>query len=91
VSLRKLRARWIGHAPRVGDYLMSAMRPRYAYRVEQVTNSSSEVHWDPVAKTEARQLQIGVVRVPRDGVPKHARVHVWKWDKRIARARSVPQ
>jgi hypothetical protein len=64
---------------------MSVMRPRYAYRVEQVTNTSSEVRWDPVAKTESRQLQISVVRVARDGVPKHARVHAWKWDKRTAR------
>ena len=70
---------------------MSATRPRYAYRVEKVTNGSSEVHWDPVAKMEARRLLISAVRVLRDEVPPHVRIHAWKWDKRTARAGGVPR
>jgi hypothetical protein len=70
---------------------MSVLRPRYAYRVENVINASSEVHWDPVAKTEARRLQIVAVRVARDEVPAHVRIHSWKWDKRVASTRSVPR
>jgi hypothetical protein len=89
VRLTKLRARWIGHPPRAGDYLMSALRPRYAYRVERVTNSSSEVNWDPVAKTEVRRLLIEAARVAPAGIPKHARIHSWKWDTRVVRAGSV--
>lgn len=85
----KLRAKWIGPLPRVGDYLMSAARPRFAYRVEEVTNASSHVHWDPMAKAEVRQLQIVADRVAKDSVSKHARVHPWKWDRREARAKRV--
>lgn len=70
---------------------MSAKRPRYAYRVEKVINTSSEVHWDPVAKMEARRLQIVAARVAREEVPPHVRIHPWKWDKRTASPGSVPQ
>jgi hypothetical protein len=81
----KLRARWIGPPPRAGDFLMSTVRPRYAYRIKEVTNASSHVHWDQAAKAEARQLQIVADRVATTAVPKDARVHPWKWDKREAR------
>lgn len=81
----KLRARWIGPPPRAGDYLMSAVRPRYAYRIEEVINASSHVLWDSAAKAETRQIQIVVDRVAVTAVPKAARVHPWKWDKREAR------
>lgn len=87
--MTKLRARWIGSPPRTGDYLMSTHRPRYAYRVEQVTNVSSEVHWDPVAKAEVRRLLIEVTRVARGAVPGHVRIHPWKWDKRTVRVGRV--
>jgi hypothetical protein len=70
---------------------MSAMHPRYAFRVKKVTNASSEVHWDPVAKMEARRLQIVAVRIARDKVPPHVRIHSWKWDKRTASTGSVPR
>lgn len=89
MRLTKLRACWIGHPPRVGDYLMSALRPRYAYRVGRVTNASSEVHWDPVAKMEVRRLLIEAARVAPAGVPKHARIYPWKWDTRVVCAGSV--
>ena len=84
-----LRARWVGPPPRIWDYLMSEVRPRFAYRVDQVTCASSRVHWDSTAKAEARQLQITVSRVAKDGVPPHARVHPWKWDRREARSRGA--
>ncbi len=82
-----LRARWIGPPPRVGDYLMSEVRPRFAYRVEQVTNASSEVHWDQKAKAEARSLKISATRVAVGAVPKTARIHSWKWDRREAKGK----
>jgi hypothetical protein len=81
----KLRARWIGPSPQVGDYLMSELRPRYAYRIDQVINASSNVLWDLTAKSETRRLQIVADRVAVTAVPKHARIHAWKWDKREAR------
>lgn len=83
----KLRARWVGPPPRAGDYLMSDTRPRYAYRVEQVTCASSHVLWDPTAKAETRRLQIVVDRVATSAVPQHSRIHPWKWDRRGARSK----
>jgi hypothetical protein len=83
----KLRALWVGPPPRTGDFIMSQMRPRYAYRVEEVINASSRVSWDPAAKAEVRRLQIVADRVARDAVPPHARVHPWKWDRREAARR----
>jgi hypothetical protein len=68
---------------------MSVLRPRCAYRVEQVINVSSEVHWDLVTKMEARRIQIVAVRVARDAVPPRVRIHAWKWDKHAADAGSV--
>lgn len=81
----KLRARWIGPPPRIGDYLMSEVRPRYAYRVDRVTLAFPNVTWDLFAKAEARLLQIVVDRVAATAVPKNAKIHSWKWDKREAR------
>jgi len=70
---------------------MSAQRPRYAYRVERVTNASSEVHWDPVAKTEVRRLLIEAARVTPAKVSPHARIHSWRWDTRRVSAGGVPK
>lgn len=81
----KLRARWIGPLPQVGDYLMSEVRPRHAYCIEQVIRAASTVRWDPAAKAEVRDLQFVVDRVPVISVPRHARIHPWKWDRREAR------
>lgn len=85
----KLRARWIGPPPRAGDYLMSQIRPRYAYRITSVINASSCVRWDSTAKAEARQLQIVADRVATTEVPKHARIHAWKWDRREASKKEI--
>jgi hypothetical protein len=84
----KLRARWIGPRPRAGDYLMSEVRPRFAYRITQVTSMSPYVTWDQGAKAEVHQLQFVVDRIARAAVPKHATIHPWKWDKREARKTS---
>ena len=84
-----LRARWIGPPPRVGDYLMSAVRPRYAYRVEQVTAVIPIVNWDASAKAEVHRLKIVADRVASTAVPPHARIHPWKWDKRESRSNGM--
>jgi hypothetical protein len=81
----KLRARWTGAPPRVGDYLMSSMRPRYAYRICEVTRVENIVRWDPVLKTEFSHYTIAAERGPLESVPKEARVHPWRWDKREPR------
>jgi hypothetical protein len=78
----KLRARWIGPAPRVGDYLMSPTRPRFAYRVRTVNPTSPNVTWDPAHKAEVRRLAIDVDRVAVAEVAASSRVHAWRWDKR---------
>lgn len=78
----RLRARWLGFPPRTGDYLMSPTRPRYAYRVRAVACPDSRVGWDPSQKAEVRRLAIDVDRVAITAVPKAARVHSWRWDKR---------
>lgn len=83
-----LRARWIGPPPRAGDYLMSEVRPRHAYRVKWVINASSLVRWDSAAKAEVRRLQFVVARVAATAVPKRARIHPWKWDRRASRSTS---
>lgn len=84
----KLRARWNGPAPRVGDYLMSPTRPRFAYRVLGVTVAGSRVTWDPVRRGEARRLTIDVERVAILAMPSNARVHDWRWDRRGASSSS---
>lgn len=79
-----LRARWTGPAPRVGDYLASPTRPRFAYRVTGVTRRDPLVRWDAGRKAEVRRLAIEVDRVPIAELPKNARVHEWRWDKRAS-------
>lgn len=81
----KLRARWRGTPPRVGDYLASPTRPRFAYRVRGVRDIDSLVRWDPAQKKELRRLAIEVDRVLIGELPTTARVHDWNWDKRASR------
>jgi hypothetical protein len=79
----KLRARWTGSPPpKVGDYLMSTMRPRFAYRICEVTHVDRLVRWDPALKTEFQHYKITAERKPLDTVPKEARIYPWRWDKR---------
>lgn len=81
----KLRARWHGSPPRVGDYLASPTRPRFAYHVRGVACVDSLVRWDPVQKAELRRLAIEVDRVPIAELPAAARVHAWRWDARTSK------
>lgn len=85
----KLRAQWTGAVPRVGDYLVSPTRPRFAYRVCNVSCPDSRVRWDALKKAELRRLVIEVDRVPIIALPRSARVHPWRWDKRKARNNGV--
>ncbi len=78
----RLRARWIGLLPRASDYLMSSVRPRFAYRVREVVRADPRVRWDPARRAEYQDIVIVVDRVPRDAVPRSARVHAWHWDRR---------
>ena len=81
----KLRARWSGPPPRVGDWLVSPTRPRFAYHVLEVRRVDPDVRWDPAKKAELRRLAIEVDRVPIAELPTAARVHDWRWDKRAAK------
>jgi hypothetical protein len=82
----KLRARWHGLSPRVGDYLASPTRPRFAYCVRGVRCVDSLVRWDPAQKKELRRLAIEVDRIPIAKLPTAARVHDWRWDTRAPRS-----
>lgn len=83
----KLRARWLGPPPRVGDYLASPARPRFAYLVCVIEPRDALVHWDPDKKAEVRRLTIEVDRIPITKLPATARVHDWHWDKRCSKTR----
>jgi hypothetical protein len=86
----KLRARWTGSPlPSVGDYLMSAMRPRFAYRICEVARIDRIVCWDPVLKTEFQYYTIAAERKLLGDVPENARVHPWRWDKREPRRKKA--
>ena len=88
----KLRARWTGAPPRIGDYLMSPTRPRYAYRVCAIDAAADRaVRWDPELKLEVRRLTITVDRLSARDVPRDARIHPWRWDKREPRRRAAGQ
>lgn len=80
----KLRARWTGPLPRVGDYLARPIRPRFAYRICAIRRVDPLVRWDPARKAELRRLAIEVDRVPITELPTAARVHDWRWDKRAS-------
>lgn len=82
VKTVKMRARWDGAPPKVGEYLMSQVRPRFAYRICEVARVDRIVSWDPTLKTEFQHYTIAALRVPVTEVPKDARVHPWRWDKR---------
>lgn len=84
----KLRARWSGPPPRVGDYLAAPTRPRFAYRIGGVKRLDPLVRWDPTQKTELRRLTIEVDRVPIAQMPAAARVHDWRWESRASTARA---
>lgn len=67
----KLRAKWTGQPPCIGEYLMSQHRPRFAYRIAAITTGDSE-----------SKLEFEVDKVKLHSVPDDAVVHPWKWDPR---------
>lgn len=69
----KLRARWEGDLPRIGDYMMSQSRPRNAYRIVYVR------------ERKPGTIDLVVDRVSATTVPEGATVHPWKWDARKKR------
>ena len=83
-----LRARWVGPLPRVGSYLMSETRPRFAYLIKEATLTSRAVTWDAAAKAEVHRLKIVVDRIAADALPDGAFVWSWRWDRRSARRAS---
>jgi hypothetical protein len=64
---------------------MSQMRPRFAYYICEVTRVDRIVRWDPELKLEFKHFTIAAERRPLSAVPKDARVHPWRWDKREPR------
>jgi hypothetical protein len=68
-----LRARWSGQPPRAGEYVMSRVRPRSAYRiVETRITGTADDHV---------RLELVVERVSLP-LPQGATVHPWRWDPR---------
>lgn len=76
-----LRARWSGHLPRPGEYLMSSSRPRYAYRLMDVEALKTLAHHPAGSK----RLKLTCERIDAGLVPEGAVVHPWKWDARKKR------
>lgn len=77
----KLRMRWYGRTPKVGEYLRSiGSRARTAYRIV-----AAKWKW-----SEREQLWVGPVTVERSpiaAIPKGARVHRFVWNSRSSRKR----
>lgn len=77
----KLRMRWFGRPPKVGEYLRSeGPRARTAYRIVAV-------NWKWF---EREQLWVGPVTVEREpiaNIPDGWRVHRFRWDSRTSKRR----
>lgn len=71
----KVRASWNGPSPKVGDVLMSAVRPRGAYLITEVRAASGRY-----------DLRLEVRRIGVDEVPPDAAIHPWRWDRRGRKA-----
>lgn len=77
----KVDATWTGALPRIGDYLLSSHRPRFAYRVVAF-EKDNHVEWDGEVKSSRYKLAITVDKVGLRDVPDDATVHPWKWSPR---------
>lgn len=77
----KLQARWYGDLPKVGEFLMSRLKPRAAYKITHVRCRCSEEP-DHSGGEVARRLEITTEIVALPDVPKDAVIHDWKWDSR---------
>lgn len=89
----KLRARWEGALPEVGDALRGAgPRVRSAYAITHVhivQRMSVRVLDDDgvcFSRVDSRVV-FEVERVPAADVPPGVKVHAWTWDKRDRRPR----
>lgn len=71
-----LRARWEGSPPQVGEFLMSQVRPRHAYRIEGIEQKRLD------KATQRTYLALTCTKVASGDVPAGAVVHPWKWDAR---------
>lgn len=79
-----MNAKWTGNLPRIGDYLMSRVRPRFAYRITAIEKDNI-VEWDSAAKATRYKVALTVEKVKLSDVPDTAIVHPWKWDTRGAK------
>lgn len=91
----RLRARWNGPLPAVGDYLRSEKRPRYAYLIKagrMVDLVAAEVLSlvSGVTPVVDATLSLEVERVEVANVPSDAKVHPWRWDPRGLRKPRSP-
>lgn len=83
-----LRARWEGNPPQVGEFLMSQVRPRFAYRIDEVdvrqaANLNQLPHGLSGSHRDAQsKLLLRVTKVPIAEIPAGAVTHPWKWDAR---------
>jgi hypothetical protein len=75
----KVKAKWTGKMPLLGDYLMSSLRPRFAYRIEGFEAAVKQFGANP---DDQFALTITVTKVSLHGVPEDATIHSWKWDSR---------
>lgn len=74
-----LRCTWAGlGAPRVGYFMMSDLRPRYAYQVTGVARAKRH----PRAGTDCRTYRLTCARWRAGDVPAGSTVLRWHWDKR---------
>jgi hypothetical protein len=78
----KLRAQWAGAVPLPGEYLMSSMRPRYAYRITSVEAKLSAWSRDAADEVAPRPITLIVTRVKAADVPSSSTIHDWKWSPR---------
>jgi len=71
-----MNLRWDGQHPVVGEFLASQLKPRYAYRIDDIY----------VRRTRVRDsdgiLEITATKIPIGKLPPGAVVHPLKWDSR---------
>lgn len=70
-----LRAKWTGDRPRIGEYVMSKVRPRSAYRIVDVRVTGQTAEYTSI------ELRVERVDLPLSLSPAEV-VHPWRWDPR---------
>lgn len=72
-DLVTMRLRWVGEAPKIGEWLMGqGATARFAYRIITVRDTESPV----------RTFQIEAIKIPRAEKPADAVTHPLTWDSR---------